>query len=431
MSGMMTGQAVPSKTSARDDEERRMMQMMEQIQQRRAPNAKVAMTPQAQQQMQNFEAARAQAMQPARSVSGGSTTAKPEQAGLLSRLGRGALDALQDPVRQAQIVTALNSMRLQPDPNLAKSMQARAAGVQQRRTNQEEVDAALNMLQQRGLLSNYSEEQIQQLRRSPRVVMAMVSEAMKAPAAPSVFQQKINALISTGVPRADAIRQVIEGEVAGTTLNMPDPAKSAIFKETYATDVALRKGATAALETINKSNETLSLLSQGNLNLGIANPALQFKDRILTMLGSVEAAERASDTQLLNSMLGTDVFGAISALGIGARGLDTPAEREFLREVLTGTTSMDAPAIEKMARLRAKYAKRALTRYNSAVEKGQFDYIEEALNAPKGSRFGTIKAPEIINISPAERPVDYPIEDWNLIPPAEKEEARRQWLSRG
>ena len=78
MSGMMTGQAVPSKTSARDDEERRMMQMMEQMQQRRAPNAKVAMTPQAQQQMQNFEAARAQAMQPARSVSGGSTTAKPE-----------------------------------------------------------------------------------------------------------------------------------------------------------------------------------------------------------------------------------------------------------------------------------------------------------------------------------------------------------------
>ena len=190
MSGMMAGQPVPPKTSARDNEERRMMQMMEQIQQRRAPNAKVAMTPQAQQQMQNFEAARAQAMQPARSVSGGSTTAKPEQAGLLSRLGRGALDALQDPVRQAQIVTALNSMRLQPDPNLAKSMQARAAGVQQRRTNQEEVDAALNMLQQRGLLSNYSEEQIQQLRRSPRVVMAMVSEAMKAPAAPSVFQQK-------------------------------------------------------------------------------------------------------------------------------------------------------------------------------------------------------------------------------------------------
>jgi len=150
MSGMMTGQAVPSKTSARDDEERRMMQMMEQMQQRRAPNAKVAMTPQAQQQMQNFEAARAQAMQPARSVSGGSTTAKPEQAGLLSRLGRGALDALQDPVRQAQIVTALNSMRLQPDPNLAKSMQARASGVQASRQQAQQANRTVEYLKSRG-----------------------------------------------------------------------------------------------------------------------------------------------------------------------------------------------------------------------------------------------------------------------------------------
>ena len=120
-------------TGVRDDEERKMMQMMEQTQQRRAPNSRVAMTPQAQQQMQNFEAARAQAMRPARSVSGGSTTAKPEQAGLLSRLGRGALDALQDPVQNARIVTALNSMRLQPDQGLSLAVQERAAGVQQRR----------------------------------------------------------------------------------------------------------------------------------------------------------------------------------------------------------------------------------------------------------------------------------------------------------
>ncbi len=150
MSGMMTGQPVPPKASARDDEERRMMQMMEQMQQRRAPNAKVAMTPQAQQQMQNFEAARAQAMQPARSVSGGSTTAKPEQAGLLSRLGRGALDALQDPVRNAQIVTALNSMRLQPDPNLVKSVQARAESAQTGRQQAQQANRTAAFLRAEG-----------------------------------------------------------------------------------------------------------------------------------------------------------------------------------------------------------------------------------------------------------------------------------------
>ena len=149
MAGMMTGQPVPPRTSARDDEERRMMQMMEQIQQGRAPNSAVAMTPQAQQQMQNFEAARAQAMQPARSVSKGSTTARPEKAGLLSRLGRGALDALQDPVRQSQIVTALNSMRLNPDPNLAKSMQTRAAGVQASRQQAQQQTQKENLQKQK------------------------------------------------------------------------------------------------------------------------------------------------------------------------------------------------------------------------------------------------------------------------------------------
>ena len=150
MSGMMTGQPVTPKASARDDEERRMMQMMEQIQQRRAPNSRVAMTPQAQQQMQNFEAARAQAMQPARSVSGGSTTAKPEQAGLLSRLGRGALDALQDPVQNARIVTALNSMRLQPDQGLSRAVQERAAGVQQRRQLAGQANRTVEYLRSRG-----------------------------------------------------------------------------------------------------------------------------------------------------------------------------------------------------------------------------------------------------------------------------------------
>lgn len=34
--------------------------------------------------------------------------------------------------------------------------------------------------------------------------------------------------------------------------------------------------------------------------------------------------------------MGADVFAMLKPLGIGARGLDTPAERKFLQEVLTG-----------------------------------------------------------------------------------------------
>ena len=152
MSGMMAGQPVPPKTSARDDEERRMMQMMEQIQQARAPNRAIAAanTPQAFAQQKSFRQGMQGAMQPKPSVSGGSTTARPEKAGLLSRLGRGALDALQDPVRNAQIVTALNSMRLQPDPNLVKSVQARAESAQTGRQQAQQANRTAAFLRAEG-----------------------------------------------------------------------------------------------------------------------------------------------------------------------------------------------------------------------------------------------------------------------------------------
>jgi len=172
-------------------------------------------------------------------------------------------------------------------------------------------------------------------------------------------------------------------------------------------------------------------LKEGNLNLGLANPALQFKDRLLSLAGNVEAARRASDTDLLNSMLGTEVFGAISSLGIGARGLDTPAEREFLREVLTGTTTMEPETIEKMARLRARYAAKAVARYNEAVERGQFTYIEDAINQPKGSRYSKIETPELIDLTPVQRPTGYPEQDWALVPLSQKQQARDEFLRRG
>jgi hypothetical protein len=137
-------------TGVQDDEERKMMQMMEQMQQRRAPNAAIAMKPQAQQQMKNFEAARRQALKPPVSVAGGSTTAKPEQPGLMSRIARRGMDVLQDPVANAQLVTALNTLRFEPDPQLAKAVQTRAAGVQERRQQAQTANRTAQHLKQIG-----------------------------------------------------------------------------------------------------------------------------------------------------------------------------------------------------------------------------------------------------------------------------------------
>ena len=88
-------------TGMRDEEERRMMQML-------CSTASGKHTLKLAAAEQRFMQQREQAMRPAVSVSGGSTTAKPEEAGLLSRFTRRTMDALQDPVANAQIVAALN-----------------------------------------------------------------------------------------------------------------------------------------------------------------------------------------------------------------------------------------------------------------------------------------------------------------------------------
>ena len=61
------------------------------------------------------------------------------------------------------------------------------------------------------------------------------------------------------------------------------------------------------------------------------------------------------------------VFPMIKALGIGARGMDTPAEREFLRQVMTGTISMNKATLIKMTKLRRDISERVVKKYNKRL----------------------------------------------------------------
>ena len=67
--------------------------------------------------------------------------------------------------------------------------------------------------------------------------------------------------------------------------------------------------------------------------------------------------EYLANTENLNAMLQMDVFRAIKDLGIGARGLDTPAERDFLIKVMTGNASVSRDALIQLTRRRRDKAK--------------------------------------------------------------------------
>tara|TARA_R110000868_G_scaffold63164_1_gene190347 strand:+ start:1 stop:1263 length:1263 start_codon:yes stop_codon:yes gene_type:complete len=149
-------------------------------------------------------------------------------------------------------------------------------------------------------------------------------------------------------------------------------------------DGALIKNAGSAINNISKLDETLRVIDSGDLNLGIGSELMTNFDRVKAQfLGDSDAQRRASTDQYLDALLGSDVFTAIGSLGIGARGLDTPAEREFLRQVLTGTRALDQSALRRITELRREREVNILNEYNDRVESGSLDAFFEASNKVK------------------------------------------------
>mgnify|MGYP003652552934 CR=1 FL=1 len=118
-----------------------------------------------------------------------------------------------------------------------------------------------------------------------------------------------------------------------------------------------------------------------NLNL--------LKNRVMAKAGNQDALKKVNDAEMINSLSGKEVFELIKALGIGARGLDTPAERKFLRAVLTGTNELTKETLLEMAAERRKIQVRNVEKWNKRSNDGDYDrfytstgYIKRPLEVP-------------------------------------------------
>jgi hypothetical protein len=137
-------------------------------------------------------------------------------------------------------------------------------------------------------------------------------------------------------------------------------------------DIAQFGAAEAAVENLPKINETLNELKTGQAFTGaFAEIQKNIQKAQAKFADDRKAGKRVSDTEYLDALLGSDVFPMIGALGIGARGLDTPAEREFLRQVMTGTISLEKDTLVRMTELRKNIAERAVNKFNNRVDKGE------------------------------------------------------------
>jgi len=139
-------------------------------------------------------------------------------------------------------------------------------------------------------------------------------------------------------------------------------------------DVANFQFAQTIPAALSKVDETLNILKNSDINTGIGAEMFTTLDRARTKFAAdKKAGIRVSNTEYLNSLLGSEVFPLIQSLGIGARGMDTPAEREFLREVMTGTINLDKKTLVRMAELRKKAMIGTAEQYNKNVDSGELD----------------------------------------------------------
>lgn len=163
-------------------------------------------------------------------------------------------------------------------------------------------------------------------------------------------------------------------------------------------DIETHKSALEAVEGINKTNELLRHLKTSSAITGLGADFFTNVQRVKALVLKDKAAgKQVSDTQILDAFLGSDVFPMIGALGIGARGLDTPAEREYLRKVMTGTIEMDKEALIKLTKIRNDIGRRMVSKWNAKVKSGELDKYFEAAQRPK----------ELIKM-----PQDQDVEDW-------------------
>ena len=124
--------------------------------------------------------------EPRKTAGGGpSVPTSPEPAGLFSRIGRAGLDYLQDPASRARLAMALNTMRLEPDPNLATALQARATGVQERRTQARQANRTAEYFRKQG-----QTELADLIEDNPDIASAAVTAMFKEPATdPSILRE--------------------------------------------------------------------------------------------------------------------------------------------------------------------------------------------------------------------------------------------------
>ena len=141
---------------------------------------------------------------------------------------------------------------------------------------------------------------------------------------------------------------------------------SAATQDLYLDHKAIIDGLPKLIQQIQKIHAMQDILDradEGEIRTGIFEPMQSQVSRIAAGLG-LGSGDQAASMQLLQSYMGGDVFPLIRALGIGARGMDTPEERKFLQASFVGETTMEVSTLQAITQRRLDILLEALDTYN-------------------------------------------------------------------
>lgn len=259
------------------------------------------------------------------------------------------------------LALGFNSMRLQPDQGLAAVIGKRLETLQAGRGSGATISELIKMgradlarLVKSGQIT--PKEALTMALKQPKTSWSTMTGAELKKKFPGQFSQYADDEMFNVSSQGEV--KPLYAEPIGKTMGT-EAAKASIETVT-----PIYQNALVAPKAIENLDRTIDIIQKQPINSGLFLDLKNLRDKLLTEFGSKDAVERLTWTQITNSRLGSEVFQLFSALGLGARGMDTPAEREFMREVLTGNLSMTPQALVALAKSRRETQIEALRKYN-------------------------------------------------------------------
>lgn len=139
----------------------------------------------------------------------------------------------------------------------------------------------------------------------------------------------------------------------------------------YQFDEALVSKAFNMPDVAYDTNSASTIIASGKANLGAFAPLEQnFQTAKDKFFSTGEFSEKTNMTEVLEALLGKQVFPLIGELNIGARGLDTPAERKFLQKAFSGDITNQPDSLLKIQMMVRRRQERFASAFNKRLESG-------------------------------------------------------------